>query len=155
MTTPDDDMQSFQRELDEDDGSARTLWDPQPGGTLLGDLVRYEKRMTRIGEADVAVVREYETGALWSVFLTRSVLKNEFDQQSPRETDRIGIKFHGEKSTRNGDRTYMHYTLHVRRVPGTEPPQQVITTAPPTPLSSQSAPTTTAASAAGDDELPW
>jgi hypothetical protein len=56
-----------------------------------------------------------DTDDLYSVWLSRSVLKNEFQKQSPRAGDMLGLKFHGEKSTRNGQSSYFLYTLRVVR----------------------------------------
>jgi hypothetical protein len=150
MTHFENDLDRFRQQLEEDDGSAPTLWDPKEGDWLVAELVRYEKRNTRIGEAVVVVVRDIDTGALSSIFLTRSVLKNAFNRQSPRPGDIVGVKFHGEKPTRNGDRSYMDYTLNVRRALGSESPPQMITTAPPAPP-----PASTPLPSTTDDELPW
>ena len=80
----------------------------------------YEERTTKVGPCRVAVVREADTGELFSVWLSRSVLRNEFDKQSPRPGDMLGLKFHGEKTTRNGQSTYFLYSLRVVRTKAAE-----------------------------------
>jgi hypothetical protein len=61
------------------------------------------------------VVADVDSSELLSVWLSRSVLRNEFEKQSPRAGDIIGLKFHGEKMTRSGQSTYFLYTLRVMR----------------------------------------
>lgn len=108
-------LDRLRQEMEDDDGSPPEMWDPEPGESLIAELLRFEERTTKVGPCRVAVVREADTDELYSVWLSRSVLKNEFDKQSPRPGDMLGLKFHGEKSSRNGQSTYFLYSLRVVR----------------------------------------
>jgi hypothetical protein len=114
-TAEEEQLDRLRRDMDEDDGSAPDMWDPEPGESLIAELVRYEDRTTKVGPCRVAVVREADSDELYSVWLSRSVLKNEFEKQSPRPGDMLGLKFHGEKTSRNGQATYFLYSLKVVR----------------------------------------
>ena len=113
-------LERLRQEMEDDDGSPPEMWDPEPGESLIAELLRYEERSTKVGPCRVAVVREAATDELYSVWLSRSVLKNEFDKQSPRPGDMLGLKFHGEKTTRNGQSTYFLYSLRVVRTKAAE-----------------------------------
>jgi hypothetical protein len=112
----------MRRAMLEDDGSPPELWNPEAGDQLVGELLRLEERETRVGTAQVAVVADADNGQLWSVFLTRTVLKSEFERQAPRAGDIVGIKYHGTKSFRSGEGTYHYYTVRVSRAPGSDQP---------------------------------
>jgi hypothetical protein len=134
----------MRREMGDDDGSPPPLWDPDEGEQLLGTLVRYETRFSQKmnGDVRVAVVEDIDSDDTWSVFLSRSVLKNEFDKQSPRPGDTVGIKYHGRKTARNGGMEYHHYSLRVARAPGSPPPPS-------------SGPSTAAGDDPLDDDMPF
>jgi hypothetical protein len=114
-TAEQEELERLRQQMADDDGVPAQMWDPEPGESLLAEVLRYEERTTKVGPCRVAVVREIDTDDEWSVWLSRSVLRNEFDKQEPRPGDKIGLKFHGEKSTRNGQSTYFLYTLRVIR----------------------------------------
>jgi hypothetical protein len=107
--------------MQSDDGSPPQLWHAEAGDQLIGELVRLEERETRVGTAQVAIIADADSGQLWSVFLTRTVLKNEFERQAPRPGDVVGIKYHGTRPFRSGEGTYHHYTVRVSRPPATAP----------------------------------
>lgn len=111
----DPDLARLRRQMDDDNGDAPPFWDPEPGETIIGTVIRYEDRQTKVGPCRVAVIEDVETDEPVSVWLSRMVLKNEFEKQSPRIGDTVGLKFHGERETRRGDSTYFHYTLRVVR----------------------------------------
>jgi hypothetical protein len=116
QSTEDEEIDRLRQAMEDDDGSPPEMWDPEPGESLIAELLRYEERSTKVGPCRVAVVREADgEGQLWSVWLSRSVLKNEFEKQSPRPGDMLGLKFFGEKTTRNGQSTYFLYALKVVR----------------------------------------
>jgi hypothetical protein len=123
-------LDRLRRDMEDDDGSPPDMWDPEPGESLIAELLRYEERTTKVGPCRVAVVREADSDELYSVWLSRSVLKNEFDKQSPRPGDMLGLKFHGEKSTRNGQSTYFLYSLRVVRTKVAEQLQGAVGVAP-------------------------
>jgi hypothetical protein len=106
-----------------DDGSPPEMWDPQPGDQLIGELIGYEERTSnRIGDFRTAIVEDLDSGEQVAVFLTRSVLKNEFEKQAPRPGDTVGIKYHGRQLARNGETEYHRYSLRVVRAEGSAPP---------------------------------
>jgi hypothetical protein len=114
-TPEEEELDRLRQQLEDDDGSPPEMWDPEPGESLIAELIRYEERTTKVGPCRVAVVREAVSDELFSVWLSRSVLKNEFEKQSPRPGDMLGLKFFGEKTTRNGQSSYFLYTLRVVR----------------------------------------
>ena len=115
LTPEEQQLARMRQEMDEDDGSMPEFWDPEPGEQLIGELVRYVDAQTKMGPCKVAVVRDIDGDDLVSVWLTRNVLKNEFEKQAPRAGDTVGLKFHGEKASRNGQSSYFLYTLRVVR----------------------------------------
>jgi hypothetical protein len=118
-------------EMDHDDGSAPPLWnaDDIEGEQLVGELIRIEDRDTKIGVCKVAIVYDAEADETWSVFLTRSVLKNEFDKQKPRSGDTVGIKYFGKRNSRGATAEYHNYRVRVARAPGNPAPAAAATTA--------------------------
>jgi hypothetical protein len=141
------DIARMRREMDADDGKAPPFWDPVEGDSLVGVLLRYEQRETKMGECRVAVVREHvddkdaedEDPKTWSVFLTRNVLKNEFERQAPQPGDAVGLKYFGLQEGRNGGQPYHLYRLRVLRA-GAPPPSGTITTAAPATTDDDEAP---------------
>lgn len=132
LSAEEEQLERLRHEMEDDDGSPPEMWDPEPGESLIAELLRYEERTTKVGPCRVAVVREADTDELFSVWLSRSVLKNEFDKQSPRPGDMLGLKFHGEKSSRNGQSTYFLYSLRVVRTKAAEQLAGAVGVAPAT-----------------------
>ena len=102
--------QELRRELEADDGTYPETWKPLPGDILAGTLVRYEKVNSQSGPATVAVINDENSGRLFSVWLTPTVLRSEFDKMMfdnaaakgahcVDETRVVDIAFDGDQAT--------------------------------------------------------
>lgn len=103
-----------------DDGSLPERWNAEdvPGTTLVGELLRYEMIVTKLGEATIAVVEDADDGTVWGVMLGRTVLKKRFDTLEPKPGDTIGLKYVGYVEPRNkNENGYHNYVLRVIRNP--------------------------------------
>jgi hypothetical protein len=149
-----------------DDGSPPELWNPVPDEYLVATFVRYETRWSKKMNADVevAVVYDEEADVWWSIWLSREVLKREFERQAPREGDLLGIKYFGRKRLPDGTEGYHRYSVRVRRVADGGTP--AVPVAAPSGGPGAAEPVAVAASSGGsgtarqvatddDDELPW
>ena len=59
-------LDRLRQEMDDDDGSPPEMWDPEPGESLIAELLRYEERTTKVGPCRVAVVREADSVTSYS-----------------------------------------------------------------------------------------
>lgn len=151
--------------MENDDGSPPELWNPEPGEFLVATFVRYETRYSKKMNADVqvAVVYDEEADTRWSIWLSREVLKREFERQAPREGDMLGIRYHGRKQMPDGSDGYHRYSVQVDRDPGRGTPAVPVAAPSSSPTTSApSAPQPAVAVApmapngtSDDDELPW
>jgi hypothetical protein len=154
--------------MEADNGSPPELWNPSEGEYLVATFVRYETRYSKKMNADVnvAVVYDEEADTWWSVWLSREVLKREFERQAPREGDLCGIKYHGRKRMPDGTDGYHRYSMQVRRDPDVGVPAVPVSTlagdssgpgqAQPAAVGvTTAAPAATNEPVADDDELPW
>lgn len=87
------------------------FWNPEPGDQVVGELLRYEDRVTKFGPARVAVVDQDDGQGRVGVWLTAAVLKTLFEREQPRPGDHVGVKFIGPAPGKN----YKLYALLVDR----------------------------------------
>jgi hypothetical protein len=104
--------------MDADTGDGGELWNPEVGEFLVAEFLRYESRYSKKMNSDVkvAVARELDTNKLWSIWLSREVLRSEFERKAPRDGDLIGVKYHGRKVNSDGSEGYHRYSLEVDRL---------------------------------------
>lgn len=88
-----------------------STWQPAPGDGIEGRLCGYEKRVTKYGEARVAVL-EVAAGERIGVWVTPTVLKKLFQEQKPSAGDWVAIKFWGAAEGKQ----YHLYSMAVEKV---------------------------------------
>ena len=66
-------------------------WQANVGQIVEGEVVQYRKVQGRFGQRWVCDVRE-QSGELISIWLSATVLQNEFERQRPRPGETIGIR---------------------------------------------------------------
>src|SRR5262249_20763774 len=71
-------------------------WKPAPGEILVGKVQRYAQGPTPYGWVHTVLVQEERTGDLWSLWLSSTVLLQQFQQQRPQPGERIGLKYQGK-----------------------------------------------------------
>ncbi|BDG59923.1 hypothetical protein [Caldinitratiruptor microaerophilus] len=85
-------------------------WRPEPGGVLVGVVVRIETLATRYGAVPVVTVRPDDGGPLVAVWASHAVLRRELARRRPQVGQKIGIKYLGKQTGRNGA-SYQAYTV--------------------------------------------
>jgi hypothetical protein len=105
-------MRNLERELEELEDWA-PAWKPKPGDTLVGTLLRYDTGHTPFGPVRTATIRKAD-GERVSVWLSNTVLLNEFARLKPKPGERIGLKYLGT----HRERRYHRFRLLVDRPDG-------------------------------------
>jgi hypothetical protein len=85
-------------------------WRPEPGDILVGRVVAYHQGYTVYGPVRTAII-EQDDGDRVTVWLSSTVLLNEFAKLKPKPGERIGLKYLGM----HPDRGYHRYKLLVDR----------------------------------------
>lgn len=86
---------NLREELSNWDGQFHT-WQPEPGDMIVGILQFVEQVETEYGVSKVATILDDEDHQRKSVWLSSTVLANEWQRQMPSIGDRIGIKYGGK-----------------------------------------------------------
>ena len=111
----------LKRELEHFDGTYPQAWQPDPGDILVGKIVKIERAPCRFGAGGMTWVlcieKDEGLGAV-SLWLTSTVLLNEFRKLRPKQGERIGIKYLGMRQ--GADNTYKAYAIRIDR-PEEEP----------------------------------
>lgn len=85
----------------------------EEGDMLIGEIMTIDTGIpTEFGEVDVATILDEETGEEVSLWLTHTVLENEWRRSNPSVGDRVGVAYLGtveKEKTRN----YENYTVRV------------------------------------------
>ena len=102
-------MRDLKRELDEFEDWP-PAWRPEPGDVLVGKILRYDQGHTDYGPVRTVIV-ETDAGDRLSVWLSSTVLLNEFARLKPKVGERIGIKYLGM----HAERGYHRWRLVVDR----------------------------------------
>ncbi len=102
--------QRMKRELQEQDRVARE-WQPNEGDILLGTLLYTQQVKGEYGTTPIAMIEDAESGETIAVWLKHQILKREWEGRDPQPGDRIGIKYLGEETGKNGK--YNAYILKV------------------------------------------
>lgn len=103
-------MRDLFQELEDYTGEFPPAWRPEPGDVLVGKVVRYDRGFTMYGEVRTVTI-ERDNGERVAVWLSSTVLLNEFAKQKPKPGERIGLKYLGM----HPDRGYHRYKLIVDR----------------------------------------
>jgi hypothetical protein len=91
-------------------GDWPAAWRPEAGDILVGKVVRYDRGFTPYSEVRTVTV-EKDDGERVAVWLSSTVLLNEFAKQKPKPGERVGLKYLGM----HPDRGYHRYKLVVDR----------------------------------------
>jgi hypothetical protein len=84
---------------------------------LVGKVQRYAQGPTPYGWVHTVLVQEERTGDLWSLWLSSTVLLQQFQQQRPQPGERIGLKYQGK----DFEKGYHKYRLLVDRPEAADP----------------------------------
>ena len=106
----------FERELDEDDGSFPESWKPHPGDKIVGIVKRYDQAESKFGLRWVCVIEarnEMGERYLCGVWLSHTVLLDQFRKHQPKIGERVGIKRVADAEGANG--RYANYVVKVDR----------------------------------------
>src|SRR5262245_647891 len=88
----------------------------EPGEELFGVLVSVKAAVaTQFGPVPVCEL-ETDTGARWSLWLTHTVLRNDFLRQRPVLGERLLVRYLGRVRPESGGPPYDNYRLVVDRV---------------------------------------
>jgi len=92
-------------------------WTPQESGDcVVGELETVETDIpTDYGLQDVAIIRpeQQDRGELISVWLSHTVLEDQWNKADPSPGDIIGIAYLGKKEPEHGDKPYHNYSVRV------------------------------------------
>lgn len=103
-------MRDLVRELTEWGDEWPPAWKPKPGDILTGRVLCYDKGVTPYGEVRTCIV-EQDDGERVSLWLSTTVLLDQFKRLKPGIGERIGLKYLGKHS----DLGYHRYRLVVDR----------------------------------------
>jgi hypothetical protein len=87
-------------------------WKPIPGEVLVGQVEGYDTYVGKYGESKVCFLRDQASGSLVSVYLSSTVLFNEFKKLRPKVGETVGIRYLGKV---DGDDGYHRYKVIVDR----------------------------------------
>jgi hypothetical protein len=114
MTTETDDLKD---ELDSYDGTYPESWTPDVGDIITGELVEYSKGHTDYGGFHIAVIEGtwYKDGeeypGRFSVWLSHTVLIQEFKKHRPEPGEKLGVK----RLPDDQEKEYKRYKVKVDR----------------------------------------
>jgi hypothetical protein len=89
-------------------------WKPVPGEILTGTVRGYDTYCGQFGECPVAFIEEEAEGHLMSVYLSATVLYNEFKKVRPKVGEKVGIRYLG-KVEGGGRGEYQRFKVMVDR----------------------------------------
>ncbi|MBI1744463.1 hypothetical protein HYR54_15555 [Candidatus Acetothermia bacterium] len=104
----------LEEELEKDDGQA-DFWKPSKAGErVVGTLRAVKERTGKNGPEKLVELLDIVTGDPILFWLSRSVLRDKFLTLAPKRGDVVGVKFLGEKESKNGTK-FFDYTVRVKR----------------------------------------
>jgi hypothetical protein len=119
MNTTPQGSDNFRDDVEGADGTYPESWIPDPGDKLIGTLDHYDKATTAYGEADIAVIKDEDTGVLRSFWLLHAVAIREFAKLVPRPGERVAIKRLEDGTTEaSPNRRATSYKRYIVRVDG-------------------------------------
>ena len=100
-------------------------WNPNPGDMLIGRLEEVVHGVpTRYGPVDVAYLCTEPSGELVSVWLSNTVMRDQWTKAAPKVGERVGVKYVGQKTSKAGT-PYRVYAVRVDRIaPVVKEPQE-------------------------------
>jgi hypothetical protein len=87
-------------------------WKPVPGEVLVGTVEAYDTFVGKYSESKVCILRDQAEDSLISVYLSPTVLYNEFKKMRPKIGERVGIRYLGKA---DGDEGYHRYKVVIDR----------------------------------------
>jgi len=107
---------SFRNMMEEANDGNPTVWRPKSGDLLLGRLVAFFPSVrTDYGFIDQAHIREEDSGRLYAVWIGPTVLRAQWEAETPVKGERVAIKYFGQRTPREGDHAYHVYRVEVDR----------------------------------------
>jgi hypothetical protein len=107
---------SFKQAVADDDGTHPESWIPDVGDMLIGTIERYDTASTAYGEADIAVIKDEESGELRGFWLLHTRAISEFGRLSPKPGERVAIKRLPDGQSRNPSGRASKYRRYLVRV---------------------------------------
>lgn len=96
------------------DGTYAASWKPEPGDMIVGKVERYGMGPeTAYGRSPVVQIKDEATGKSVSVWLSSTVLRNEFVKHDPQPGEVVGIKYFGVRENEGGK--YHHFAVMMDR----------------------------------------
>lgn len=108
-------MRDLREELEDFNGEYAPSWKLEEGGIVVGKIIGYNQAQTAYGEAWVCSIEDETQGPL-SVWLTSTVLIDQFKKLKPKVGEQVGIKCLGK----HPEKKYWRFALKVDR-PEEEP----------------------------------
>jgi len=103
-------------------------WKPVPGEILVGTVEAYDIATGKYGESKVCVVKDQAEGPFIAVYLSSTVLLQEFMKLRPKIGEQVGIRYLGKNT--EGDNAYHRYKVVVDREMNVDEFFGVVTHAP-------------------------
>lgn len=103
--------------LDSIDESGATPWKPQNAGEgVQGKVTGTSTVSSEYTSEPIPVVEVVDgNGEAWSIRGYASVLRNEINKANPQPGDTFAVKYFGKKETKNGQGSYHHYMVAIRK----------------------------------------
>jgi hypothetical protein len=92
-------------------------WKPEPGDTLIGEIVEIGERDGGYGPYPIVTIRQDDTSVL-AVHAFHTVLASQLAEQHPAIGDRIGIRYKGRVTSEGARGGYHSYRVTVDRPAG-------------------------------------
>lgn len=86
---------SLRKQLEQDNGDYPPSIILKPDEILAGRLVRYSNATTKYGDCVIAIIENEIDGEAVSLWLTHTVLRNEFARQKPKPGEYLACKYFG------------------------------------------------------------
>lgn len=99
------------KELEQGKG---VVWTPEPGEAIAGEVIRYEKVTTKIGEGQLLQIKSETNDEIIDIWCA-TVLRRNLDAKNVQPGDSVGIKFHGIPEGKK----YKDFSVIVEKVPAT------------------------------------
>lgn len=95
----------------DDAASDANDWKPEAGDTLKAVFIKARWIPTKYGDKVIAIVKDTETNEFVNVWLTRTVLNNEFVDAAPAQGKGVAIRYEGERTTKDGSTQFHLYKV--------------------------------------------
>lgn len=114
---------SIAERLAVDDGFPK-IWDPisnpEAPNPLVAEMLSYDTVTTEFGDRLLAIMREEDTGTVWSRMVAGAVLEGEFACRKPLPGEIMRLEYRGQRTAQSGryeGRQYHLWSLAIRRPP--------------------------------------